>query len=228
MIGCQQITRIIGVVLCLVFTVVAFRLATKNVLDMYVLHATTMTDVVARRTTSFDVSHVPATILFISAICSLAQLCLEPKHAMWVRWADWTITVPIMMTLISALAGTRDVWMVAAHAFIAIAVILSGILMDAIDGGKRWVAFALGNVLMAFAWISIFWHLHQTDAPHFVRGIVGSQAFMFALYPLAALICRLANATLKNTEFTYTVLGTITKLLLAMILVFGVKKTAST
>jgi hypothetical protein len=228
MIDCQHVTRIIGVLLYLVFTIVAFQLSTKNVLDMYVMHAVRMTDVNVKRVTSFDVSHLPAMILSVSAVCAFIQLCVGPKHAVWVRWADWTITVPVMMALISALSGTRDVWMVAAHSFIALAVILSGVLMDEIDGRMRWVAFALGNLLMAFAWISIFWHLRQTTAPDFVTGVVVSQAVMFVSYPITAVICRAANATVKNIEFAYTVLGTITKLLLAIILVFGVKGTAST
>lgn len=228
MLGCQFVTRVIGFLLCLVFTIVSFQLATKNVLDMYVIHAVRMTDVAVERVTAFDVSHLPAMILFVSTVCSFIQLCVDPKHAVWVRWADWTITVPVMMALISALAGTRDVWMVAAHSFIALAVILSGILMDEIDSRMRWIAFALGNLLMTFAWISIIWHLRQTGAPDLVTGIVASQAFMFVCYPVTTVICRAANATLKNTEFAYAVLGTVTKLLLAMILVFGVRKTAST
>lgn len=210
----------ISLIVCVMTAV----LAIESRIQLYVLHATNMTESVTKPLAAeFDIRLIPFVITLISSFCLAPQIFLETEKAIWWRWADWTITVPIMMALISALSGVRDAWLVAAQAFLAFATILTGIFMDAAAPPASWIAFVSGNVTMAFSWIVIFWHLWQTEAPGFVKGIVGSQAAMFSLYPMVAFIKDWREWELENSEQVYAWLGAATKSILAFILVFGVR-----
>lgn len=225
-VDCIRVARIAGFLLSSVLTIVAFALATQNTISVYTLHATNMTQVTTRYISQFDVTYIPSIILLISSACQAIQLSLSTESAKYVRQADWMLTVPIMMALISTLSGTRDIWMICSHAFIAMAVITSGILMDAIDSVLCWLAFAMGCMLMLFSWTSVIWHLSRTTAPDEILAVVIIQLLLFTSYPATALICRIKRAHLEKEELAYNILGTITKSLLALIIVFGVKGTA--
>jgi hypothetical protein len=217
------IARRLAFVVSAVVTIVSIAYSIDSHVDLFAVHAVNMTSTAFRPSSTFDVRYVPFVITFLSSLCLIPQMVFELDEAVWWRWADWTITVPIMMALISALAGVRDVWLVAAQAFLAIPTILSGVLMDASEPPAAWIAFAMGGVTMLFSWITIFWHLSQTEAPPFVYGIVGSQFGMFLAYPAVAAGARVRGWTLEFTELVYTWLGTVTKAILAFILVFGVR-----
>lgn len=221
---CAVASRVVVFLLSLTVSAMTAALAIDSRIQLYVLHATNMTESVTKPLVAeFDIRFIPFVITLLSTLCLAPQIFLETEKAVWCRWADWSITVPIMMALISALSGVRDAWLVAAQAFLALATILTGIFMDASLPPASWIAFISGNVTMTFSWIVVFWHLSQTEAPNFVRWIVGSQAFMFTLYPVVAVWSEWRSWELEKKEQVYAWVGALTKSILAFILVFGVR-----
>lgn len=221
---CAVVSRVLAFAASLTATIITASLAIASHVDLFVLHATNMTDAVTRPLGhAFDIQFVPFVITLLSTICLAPQIFVTTEQAVWWRRADWSVTVPIMMALISALSGVRDAWLVAAQAFLAFATIQTGIFMDAADPPVSWIAFGTGNITMLFSWIVVFWHLAQSEAPTFVYAVVGSQFAMFLSYPLVALLSAWRGWELETTEQVYAWLGTITKSLLAFILVFGVR-----
>jgi hypothetical protein len=221
---CAVASRVVVFAISLTVTVIVAALAIDSRIQLFVVHATNMTSTLTQPLAAeFDIRFIPFVITMLSSFCLAPQIFLEAEKAVWWRWADWSVTVPIMMALISALSGVRDAWLVAAQAFLALATILTGIFMDAAAPPVSWLAFVSGNVTMLFSWTVIFWHLAQSEAPDFVYAVVGSQFLMFSCYPLVAFLDGWYRWERETAEQVYAWLGAATKSLLAFVLVFGVR-----
>lgn len=209
-----------------------------NVVELFALTATNMTGIQVVLQTEFGVRFLPFLLLVISAVFTTLQAIGTPRvndpqpkpssiDPVAMRWLDWCITVPVMLALISALCGVRDVWLVADQAILGLAMIVLGIVADELTTRVRWIAYGTSSIVLLVVWTVICWHLSMTEAPGFVYGIVVSQALMFVVYPIVALAKMWGIWNNDQTEKAYVITGTITKTLLAVILAGGVRQTSS-
>lgn len=208
-------------------TVVCGVLHAKNDIAIFNVIAVKMNEVSLRRSSVFSAEWVPFALMFITTTFTVLQ-CVSKKMetAVMLRWADWLITVPVMMALISVLCGMREAFSVFFQALLAFFTIFTGIQCEHLKGRVYAATLVLGNVTMIVSWISVIWHISMTNAPGFVIAIVVVQLVMFMLYPVFYVLKELRGWSVEKTESVFVVLGMLTKSALALILAIGVKTTS--
>jgi hypothetical protein len=145
------------------------------------------------------------------------------RRANYARWIEYTFSSSLMIALIVALVGVRDLGAIVAIIGVNGAMILFGLLMERkeVPGNTDWSAFWFSSAVGLVPWvISIFYFVHASP-PGFVWAIVVFQFILFFSFALNMALQYRQIGRWKDYvagEYTYIVLSLVAKSLLAWLI----------
>ena len=156
------------------------------------------------------------------------------RRVNYARWIEYSVSASIMIVLIGAFVGIRDLAAVIAMFGVNAAMILFGLLMERHQepGSGDWTAFWFGSLAGAVPWIAIFvYAVEPPTVPGFVYAIVATQFALFAVFALNMVfqyrrIGRWSDYLVG--ERTYIVLSLTAKSLLAWLIFANVLRATPT
>lgn len=147
-------------------------------------------------------------------------------HQNLFRWAEYSVSASIMISLIGLFVGIRDLAAVVAVFALNAAMVLFGVLMERQQqpGSADWSAFWFGSLAGAVPWILVFTYVAGAPSvPGFVWAITVTQLILFIAFAvnMALQYARVGRwRTYLFGEAGYMVLSVTAKSLLAW-LIFG-------
>ena len=145
------------------------------------------------------------------------------RRANYARWIEYTFSSSLMIALIVALVGVRDLGAIVAIIGVNSAMILFGLLMERkeVPGNTDWSAFWFSSAVGLVPWlISVFYFVHASP-PGFVWAIVVLQFILFFSFALNMALQYRQIGRWKDYvagEYTYIVLSLVAKSLLAWLI----------
>ena len=151
------------------------------------------------------------------------------------RWYEYALSSSLMIVLISALFGVRDVAVFALIALSNAAMNLFGLDMELLNQGEtkvgkkvNWLPFIFGTIIGLAPWLAIAFYIGvnpNLDAvPVFVWFILGTYFVAFNTFPINMLLQYLGVGKFKDYlhgERGYIVLSLVAKTLLTWLVLFG-------
>jgi len=151
------------------------------------------------------------------------------------RWYEYALSSSLMIVLISALFGVRDVAVFALIALSNAAMNLFGLDMELLNQGEtkvgkkvNWLPFIFGTIIGLAPWLAIAFYIGvnpNLDAvPVFVWFILGTYFVAFNTFPVNMLLQYLGVGKFKDYlhgERGYIVLSLVAKTLLTWLVLFG-------
>jgi hypothetical protein len=151
------------------------------------------------------------------------------------RWYEYALSSSLMIVLISALFGVRDVAVFALIALSNAAMNLFGLDMELLNQGEskvgkkvNWLPFIFGTIIGLAPWVAIAFYIGvnpNLDAvPFFVWIILGTYFVAFNTFPVNMVLQYLGVGKFKDYlwgERGYIVLSLVAKTLLTWLVVFG-------
>jgi hypothetical protein len=151
------------------------------------------------------------------------------------RWYEYALSSSLMIVLISALFGVRDVAVFALIALSNAAMNLFGLDMELLNQGEskvgkkvNWLPFIFGSIIGLAPWVAIAFYIGvnpNLDAvPFFVWIILGTYFVAFNTFPVNMVLQYLGVGKFKDYlwgERGYIVLSLVAKTLLTWLVVFG-------
>lgn len=152
------------------------------------------------------------------------------------RWYEYALSSSIMIVLISALFGVRDIAVFALIALANAGMNLFGLDMELLNAGKdktdkkvNWLPFIFGSVLGLAPWVAIAFYIGvnpNLDAvPGFVWAILATYFVAFNTFPVNMYLQYKGIGKFKNYlygERGYIVLSLVAKTILTWLVLFGV------
>ena len=151
------------------------------------------------------------------------------------RWYEYALSSSLMIVLISALFGVRDVAVFALIALSNAAMNLFGLDMELLNQGEtkvgkkvNWLPFIFGTIIGLAPWLAIAFYIgvnpHLDAVPVFVWFILGTYFVAFNTFPVNMLLQYLGVGKFKDYlhgERGYIVLSLVAKTLLTWLVLFG-------
>jgi hypothetical protein len=151
------------------------------------------------------------------------------------RWYEYALSSSLMIVLISALFGVRDVAVFALIALSNAAMNLFGLDMELLNQGEskvgkkvNWLPFIFGTIIGLAPWLAIAFYIGvnpNLDAvPVFVWFILGTYFVAFNTFPVNMVLQYLGVGKFKDYlhgERGYIVLSLVAKTLLTWLVLFG-------
>lgn len=151
------------------------------------------------------------------------------------RWYEYALSSSLMIVLISALFGVRDVAVFALIALSNAAMNLFGLDMELLNQGEtkvgkkvNWLPFIFGSIIGLAPWLAIGFYIGvnpNLDAvPVFVWFILGTYFVAFNTFPVNMVLQYLGVGKFKDYlhgERGYIVLSLVAKTLLTWLVLFG-------
>lgn len=151
------------------------------------------------------------------------------------RWYEYALSSSLMIVLISALFGVRDVAVFALIALSNAAMNLFGLDMELLNQGEtkvgkkvNWLPFIFGSIIGLAPWLAIGFYIGvnpNLDAvPVFVWFILGTYFIAFNTFPVNMVLQYLGVGKFKDYlhgERGYIVLSLVAKTLLTWLVLFG-------
>ena len=151
------------------------------------------------------------------------------------RWYEYALSSSLMIVLISALFGVRDIAVFALIALSNAAMNLFGLDMELLNQGEskvgkkvNWLPFIFGTIIGLAPWLAIAFYIGvnpNLDAvPVFVWFILGTYFVAFNTFPVNMLLQYLGVGKFKDYlhgERGYIVLSLVAKTLLTWLVLFG-------
>ena len=151
------------------------------------------------------------------------------------RWYEYALSSSLMIVLISALFGVRDVAVFALIALSNAAMNLFGLDMELLNQGEskvgkkvNWLPFIFGTIIGLAPWLAIAFYIGvnpNLDAvPGFVWAILATYFIAFNTFPINMLLQYLGVGKFKDYlhgERGYIVLSLVAKTLLTWLVLFG-------
>jgi hypothetical protein len=151
------------------------------------------------------------------------------------RWYEYALSSSLMIVLISALFGVRDVAVFALIALSNAAMNLFGLDMELLNQGEskvgkkvNWLPFIFGTIIGLAPWLAIAFYIgvnpNLGEVPVFVWFILGTYFVAFNTFPINMLLQYLGVGKFKDYlhgERGYIVLSLVAKTLLTWLVLFG-------
>ena len=151
------------------------------------------------------------------------------------RWYEYALSSSLMIVLISALFGVRDVAVFALIALSNAAMNLFGLDMELLNQGEtkvgkkvNWLPFIFGTIIGLAPWLAIAFYIGvnpNLDAvPVFVWAILATYFIAFNTFPVNMILQYLGLGKFKDYlhgERGYIVLSLVAKTLLTWLVLFG-------
>jgi hypothetical protein len=151
------------------------------------------------------------------------------------RWYEYALSSSLMIILISALFGVRDIAVFALIALANAAMNLFGLDMELLNGGKdktqgktNWLPFIFGSVIGLAPWVAIALYIGvnpNLDAvPGFVWAILATYFIAFNTFPVNMWLQYKGVGKFKNYlygERGYIILSLVAKTALTWLVLFG-------
>jgi hypothetical protein len=151
------------------------------------------------------------------------------------RWYEYALSSSLMIVLISALFGVRDVAVFALIALSNAAMNLFGLDMELLNQGEskvgkkvNWLPFIFGTIIGLAPWLAIAFYIGvnpNLDAvPVFVWAILATYFIAFNTFPINMLLQYLGVGKFKDYlhgERGYIVLSLVAKTILTWLVLFG-------
>jgi hypothetical protein len=151
------------------------------------------------------------------------------------RWYEYALSSSLMIVLISALFGVRDIAVFALIALSNAAMNLFGLDMELLNQGEskvgkkvNWLPFIFGTIIGLAPWLAIAFYIGvnpNLDAvPVFVWFILGTYFVAFNTFPVNMVLQYLGVGKFKDYlhgERGYIVLSLVAKTLLTWLVLFG-------
>lgn len=151
------------------------------------------------------------------------------------RWYEYALSSSLMIVLISALFGVRDIAVFALIALANAAMNLFGLDMELLNGGKdktqgktNWLPFIFGSVIGLAPWVAIALYIGvnpNLDAvPGFVWAILATYFIAFNTFPVNMWLQYKGVGKFKNYlygERGYIILSLVAKTALTWLVLFG-------
>lgn len=151
------------------------------------------------------------------------------------RWYEYALSSSLMIVLISALFGVRDVAVFALIALSNAAMNLFGLDMELLNQGEskvgkkvNWLPFIFGTIIGLAPWVAIAFYIGvnpNLDAvPVFVWAILATYFIAFNTFPVNMLLQYLGVGKFKDYlhgERGYIVLSLVAKTILTWLVLFG-------
>ena len=184
--------------------------------------------------------YVQAALCAIHAISAFAHVftllifdaymtCIRDSKTTPIRWTEYAVSAPLMIITIGVMCGIRDRYALVSLAGLIFAVILCGSLMQHIRRERAnplsltsavcFVAF----VLLVVAYVPIWVSYSNYDAPDFVTAIIFTMSISFASFGFVPVIAIVYGKSIRFEEFTFNKLSLTSKILLGMLLAFGLR-----
>jgi hypothetical protein len=151
------------------------------------------------------------------------------------RWYEYALSSSLMIVLISALFGVRDIAVFALIALSNAAMNLFGLDMELLNQGEtkvgkkvNWLPFIFGTIIGLAPWLAIAFYIGvnpNLDAvPVFVWAILATYFIAFNTFPVNMILQYLGLGKFKDYlhgERGYIVLSLVAKTLLTWLVLFG-------
>jgi hypothetical protein len=193
----------------------------------------------------FDLPFLPltASFLLLSAIFHfLIAFPFKKKYRAGLRvginqfrWYEYALSSSLMIVLISALFGVRDIAVFALIALSNAAMNFFGLDMELLNQGEskvgkkvNWLPFIFGSIIGLAPWVAIAFYIgfnpYLDQVPVFVWFILGTYFVAFNTFPVNMVLQYLGVGKFKDYlhgERGYIVLSLVAKTILTWLVVFG-------
>lgn len=151
------------------------------------------------------------------------------------RWYEYALSSSLMIVLISALFGVRDVAVFALIALANAGMNFFGLDMELLNGGSQkdgkkinWLPFIFGSILGLAPWVAIAFYIgvnpNLENVPGFVWGILATYFIAFNTFPINMFLQYKRVGKFKDYlygEKGYIWLSLIAKTILTWLVLFG-------
>jgi hypothetical protein len=207
----------------LIVLVVCISAARDNVLSIVAVVGVGANQTATANIAQLDTKVAPIVVMIICTLSSLLQMIeyrgiVTPERARIIRICEWVATMPIMIVLVSALAGARDIWTLVLQA--TAAVVIAGI--GAVSKGDQ-ILFAISLYVMIASSMAVVWHVANASVPGYVHWVSGLYVTAAIFVPMIPPCSVLGAWPSDEIERVYLATGFVLRHVLSFWIVIGTR-----